>query len=87
MIKLSIEDIPQQYQDIAEFMEIDKFLEFCKNFGGSYIYIPTIKTFEVKIRDRDIIQMNSKGINTKLIAKKYNVTENYIRKILKKAKD
>ena len=27
MMKLSIEDIPQQYQDIAEFMEIDKFLE------------------------------------------------------------
>lgn len=87
MMKLSIEDIPQQYQDIAEFMEIDKFLEFCKFFGGSYIYIPTIKTFEVKIRDRDIIQMNNKGINIKLIAKKYNVTENYIRKILKKAKD
>ena len=84
---LRIDDIHLQYRDIAEFMQIDKFIEFCKLFGGSYMYIPNSKSLEAIIRDKDIIEMNKKGINIKLIAKKYNVTENYIRKIIKKAKD
>lgn len=86
MENLKIEDIPCQYQDIATFMGIDKFIEFCRYFGGSYIYVPNIKTFEAKIRDRDIIKMSNNGIGTKVIAKKYNVTTNYIGKILKKYK-
>ncbi|MBQ8999786.1 MAG: hypothetical protein IJ086_14015 [Clostridium sp.] len=86
MEKLLIEDIPIQYQDIAEFLGIDTFIEFCRYFGGSYIYVPNIKTFEAKIRDRDIIVMRNNGASIKSIAKKYNVTTNYVGKILKKYK-
>ena len=86
MEKLLIEDIPIQYQDIAEFLGIDTFIEFCRYFGGSYIYVPNIKTFEAKIRDRDIIVMRNNGASIKSIAKKYNVTTNYVGKILNKYK-
>lgn len=82
---LNINDIPVQYKDLAEFLELDKFVNFCRHFGGSYIYVPNIKTFEAILRDRDIIKMNDEGISIKHIAKKYNVTTNYVRKIIKKS--
>lgn len=82
---LKINDIPEQYRDIAEFMNVSTFIEFCRYFGGSYIYIPNVKTFEAIVRDKDIINMNNNGISIKKIAKKYNVTTNYVRKIIKRA--
>ena len=66
-------------------MSVETFIEFCRYFGGSYIYIPNSKTFEAIIRDKDIINMNNNGIDIKSIAKKYNVTTNYVRKIIKKS--
>lgn len=84
MNNLKINDIPSQYQDIAEFMNVENFIDFCRFFGGSYIYIPNIKTFEAIIRDKDIMSMYANGTDIKVIARKYNVTTNYVRKIIKK---
>ena len=80
---LKLNDIPAQYYDIAEFMGVDKFVKFCDYFGGTHIYIPKVNTLVNIIRDKEIIDMYKSGISIKNISKKYNITQNRVRKIIK----
>ncbi|MGL5711564.1 MAG: Mor transcription activator family protein [Paraclostridium sp.] len=76
-------DIPEQYQDVVEFLGIDTFIDFCNYFGGSNMYIPTLKTLENTTRNKNILCEFKQGSTIKALAKKYNLTSNGIRKILK----
>lgn len=81
---LKINEIPLQYKDLAEFLGIELFVEFCKYFGGSYIYVPTEKTLDNLIRNKNIIEMHNNKIDVRTIAKKYNLSNNSVKQIIKK---
>lgn len=85
-IKISLSDVPEQHKDLASFIGIEKFLEFCYLYGGSNIYIPTVKTLKNNIRNDDILDLYFKEKMTmKDISKKFNISPNYVRYILKKS--
>lgn len=86
MEQIKLHDIPEQYYEIAEFLGLDLFIAFCDYFGGSHIYIPTIKTLDKISRDREVIKLYEAGTDIKSLSRKYNVTSNCIRKIIKSKK-
>lgn len=83
-MNFKINDIPLQHRDIAEFLGIDIYINFCENFGGDNIYIPTKKTLVNNIRNKEIYKLYINGYSIKQLSKKYNLTNSSIRQIIKK---
>ena len=54
---IKIEDIPEEFVGLANFMGIDKFIEFCNEYGGIAIYFPSKTTLLRNGRNREIIKM------------------------------
>ena len=80
---IELKDIPSQYSDIVEVMGLDKFIEICEFSGGQNIYIPTVKTLENTIRNKEILSYFKEGYSIKQLSKKYNLTTSSIRQIIK----
>ena len=78
---LNKEDLPDSFYDIADEIGIDTFLKLCELCGGSSIYIPTMNSLLKPVRNR-IIKENFNGANYKELARKYNITEVQVRKIV-----
>lgn len=85
MYKLELKDIPSQYSELVEFLGLDLFMKFCDFFGGSHVYVPTKKTLSNIVRDKEIVKAYQENVEIKCIARKYNVTQNCIRKIVKRS--
>ncbi|MGL5714636.1 MAG: Mor transcription activator family protein [Paraclostridium sp.] len=82
---LTLSNVPEQYRDLATFIGIEKFIEFCYLYGGSNLYIPTIKTVFNGLRKDEILDMYYKqGRSINEIAREFNLSCNYIRYIVKK---
>jgi Mor family transcriptional regulator len=82
--KYCLSDIPKQHRELASLLGIDVYIQFCNLYGGSNIYIPTIKTLNNSARKDDILGMFENGQTIKEIAREFNLSTNYIRYILKK---
>ena len=60
---IKIEDIPEEFVGLANFMGIDKFIEFCNEYCGIAIDFPSKQPLLRNGRNRDIIKMyNGKNI-------------------------
>ena len=79
---IKIEDIPQELVGVASFMGIDKFIEFCNEYGGIAIYFPSKKTLFRNSRNREIIDRYN-GKNIKDLARAFEISEVQIRNIIK----
>jgi Mor family transcriptional regulator len=75
------DDIPEQYRTIVKAMGINSFIQLLKTFGGTSLYIPRIDTMIVKARNRMILK-DYRG-NCREIARKYDVTGSWVRRIVK----
>ena len=81
-MKILIDDIPYDLQNMAEIVGIDNFLEICKMYGGNSVYIPVYKKVIMASRNRDIVQgYNGRNIND--LRFKYNMSYQQIKNILK----
>lgn len=58
----------------------------CKEFGGLQVYIPTLRSSTIAIRDKAIFNEYTKG-NTHELSRKYNLTEARIYHIVKKQRE
>ena len=56
-----------------------------EEFGGTSVYFPTEKMIYKEARDREIVSEYN-GFNHKELASKYNMSESYIRTIIKRNK-
>lgn len=83
-MRITLKDIPTQYRDIAKFMGVNNFMEFCKQFGGINLYFPTKKTLLNSIRNKEIIELYGQGNDIKFLSRKYNLTNSSIRQIVNK---
>lgn len=83
-MRITLNDIPAQHRDIAKFMVVNNFIDFCKQFGGINLYFPTKKTLFNSIRNKEIIQLYEQGKDIKYLSRKYNLTNSSIRQIIKK---
>ena len=82
---LKISDLPPQFENIANRLGIEKVKWLFKEFGGTSVYFPTEKMIYKESRDREIFN-EFNGFNIKELASKYNMSESYIRAIIRQKK-
>lgn len=79
--KITIKEIPQNNQDLAQLIGIENFKKLVKYMGGSSIYIPKEQTLTLSLRNKNIKKEFNGDI--KILSRKYQITQSQIRNILK----
>lgn len=79
--KITIKEIPQNNQDLAQLIGIENFKKLVKYMGGSSIYIPKEQTLTLNLRNKNIKKEFNGDI--KILSRKYQITKSQIRNILK----
>ncbi|GJG92189.1 MAG: Mor transcription activator family protein [Paraclostridium sp.] len=82
---LKISDLPPQFENIAMRVGIDITKMLFEEFGGTSVYFPTEKMIYKEARDREILEKFN-GFNVKELASIYNMSESYVRAIIRKNK-
>ena len=82
---LKISDLPPQFENIANRLGIEQVKWLFEDFGGTSVYFPTEKMIYKESRDREIFN-EFNGFNIKELASKYNMSESYIRAIIRQKK-
>lgn len=78
-------DLPDPYNMMAELIGIDSTVKIIKSFGGTRIYLPKAELVIQTFRNERILKEYN-GFNVKELAKKYGLTENWTRTILRRNK-
>ena len=78
----NINDLPHPYNQIAQGLGIETALELAAEYGGRAVYFPKIERALQSIRNERIVKEFDGG-NVTYLAKKYNLTESWIREILR----
>ena len=77
---VKIDDIPSRYKDIVDTVGVDGFLGLVQLYGGSIVYLPTVKSLIKNSRDRRIRE-EFRG-NYDILARKYNMSRSQIYNII-----
>lgn len=77
---LTMDMIPEAYRDLAELVGIEGLVKLAQAFGGATIYIPKADTLLRPARDINI-KKDFNGYNHLELAKKYDITERWVREI------
>lgn len=75
------EDLPGGYRDVARIVGVENALKLSEQLGGLPFYFPKIGSLIVKKRDQ-YIRKEFNGANYKELARKYGLTEVWVRRIL-----
>lgn len=79
--ELQLEQIPEGlYKEIAETIGIENLIKLTQIVGGSTIYLPKTESLIRPVRDAKIRE-NFNGYNHMELAKKYDVTERWVRQL------
>ena len=78
---IRLEDIPEEYRDIAEDLSLPAFLRLAALCGGQDLYIPKLESLERSGRDREI-RARFNGGNYRALAAQFRLSERQIRKII-----
>ena len=78
----NIEELPHPYKDLAKQLGIETALSLAEMWGGLAVYFPKAERALQNIRNERIVQEFNGGNVTEL-ARKYNLTESWVREILK----
>ncbi|MFR4164039.1 MAG: Mor transcription activator family protein [Paraclostridium sordellii] len=84
-MELKISDLPPQFENIAIRIGIDITKVLFEEFGGTSVYFPTEKMIYKEARDREILSKFN-GFNIKELAINYNMSESYVRAIIRQKK-
>lgn len=84
-MELKISDLPPQFENIAIRVGIDITKVLFEEFGGTSVYFPTEKMIYKEARDREVLSKFN-GFNIKELASKYNMSESYVRAIIRQKK-
>lgn len=79
---VDVSDIPETYQPVVSLIGLDNFLKLCRYAMGDELYFPMQESILRNARNRLIIQEYN-GNNLQELSKKYGLTRNYIRNIVK----
>ncbi|SCI96544.1 Uncharacterized conserved protein [uncultured Flavonifractor sp.] len=78
---VTLEDIPEEYRDIAETVGLEAYLTLSVLCGGQNLYIPKREALERQARNREI-RAHFNGGNYRALAAQYRLSERQIRKII-----
>lgn len=79
--QVRLEDIPEEYHDIADELGMDTFLRLAYLCSGQCLYIPKRESLERSARNREI-RARFNGGNYRALALQYRLSERQIRKIV-----
>ena len=79
--EIDVNDLPEQYDTLAETFGLDITLRIAKMFSGERVYFLKYEAIERPLRNRQI-KAEFNGYNFKALAKKYDMTEMGIRHIV-----
>lgn len=81
--EISVDDLPESYQAVAEIVGLASTLKLAHHLGGAGFYFRKIDAMLLHKRDEKI-RAGFKGDNQKELAREYDLTEMQIRNILKR---
>ncbi|MGC2424192.1 MAG: Mor transcription activator family protein [Nitrospirota bacterium] len=84
--QIVIEDLPETYQQMAEHIGVSAALKLGEIMGGEGIYLPKIDNIRSKYRNRLIKSDLVVGLSYKQVARKYGITERWVR-IIEQSKE
>lgn len=79
---VKIEELPDEMQILAHLIGLENLFKLSHYANGSQIYIPVPETFLRNARNREI-KREYNGFNCKEISKRWKITEEQVRKILR----
>lgn len=79
--EININQLPQPYQSLASQIGLEYAMIIAEEFGGTHVYFPKLDTVIRDARDTKI-KKEFNGRNYKELARKYNLTEIWVRKIV-----
>ena len=80
-MNILMEDIPYGLCAMAEIVGMDKFIEICKLYGGSTVYIPVHSKVTLAERNRQLVK-DYNGKNIDALRVKYGISNQQIKRIL-----
>lgn len=80
---MSIDELPESYQAVAEIVGVENALRLAQHLGGLSYYYPRLDSLLRDKRDAKI-RAEFTGANHRALARKYNLTESWIRIIIQK---
>ena len=81
MDNVTIESLDGEQREIAECVGMDGYKKLVENFGGTSVYIQKSDTLCINSRNKKIFE-SFNGYNYKVLARKFNLSEGQIRKII-----
>ena len=79
---VELQDLKEDYLEMAEIIGLDNYKKLVDRYNGASVYIPTVDRLTKKDRDT-LIREEFNGGNIRELAKKYHLSENWIREIVK----
>ena len=79
------EDIPYELHTMVDIIGWENFLDICKMYGGTLVYIPVYRKVVMGQRNRDIAkEYNGKNLDKLRI--KYGISKTQLKQLLKDVK-
>lgn len=73
--------------DLRNIIGVESAAKLIRICGGFHVYVPKMKTITKSRRDKSIYNEFTNGISIKHLARKYSLSDNMIRKIIKAERD
>ncbi len=79
--EITIEDLPESYREVALAIGVENAVKLSSVVGGLGYYFPQLEGILRKKRD-ECIRREFNGTNHRELAKRYNLTERWVREIV-----
>jgi Mor family transcriptional regulator len=78
---ISVKALPNQCQEFLQCMDIQTLVSFMEYFGGTSVYVPKVQSVLREVKKDSIIREYNKGLSYRELARKYKLSERWIREI------
>jgi Mor family transcriptional regulator len=79
---IRIEDLPGNFQPVAEAIGMAAALALARTCGGGEVYVPMIDSVSKAARDRTIRKQYKDGVSYQSLSRRYGLSISHIRSIL-----
>lgn len=84
--QIEVRNLDEDQRELAELIGIETYRRLVKTYGGTSVYIPKAESLEKAIRDK-LIKEEFDGSNYRELAKRYGLTEAWVRSITQEKMD
>lgn len=81
--EMTVDRLPESYQEVARIVGVHNAIRLSKHLGGLYFYYQKLDSLLLPLRDEKI-RKEFNGCNHRELARKYNLTESWIREIVQR---